>query len=394
MAGSSLMYSFEGLTEDLPRPSMAAIRGLLSAGVLVSARAWQELPVATRQEFARQGAHERIDPQAIAELLKSVPVSQLKLIGKKGDPSADHPSPELLAALGRVRQVTLADWKGLRALDRYVLEGLVKNTRLLWRAIDEMLPSRALAAMAGPPSGAVARCEIKMRPEVLEAIMTPGFQDGRAFLLGSVAGRRAARRAAELLDLQAESTVGPVEIDWGVRREDSTVFWQAHVSAWDGTFFPAAALLAATAAAVAILDMVKALDPEAALTTARVKDEPWEAGRTEIGEVATALYKPPSPLLGLAGAASLSDTIQSDAPEMPEAGGGRAHPRPVAERTSVPWAPSSSPALAPRPSAPVVVRESPRAGTSRAVVVAVTLFAIANFGLLVAVVYFLAHARR
>ncbi len=355
MVDPRVVYTFEGISGDLPRPPMAALRALLSAGVLVSARAWQELHPDVRQRFAQAGAAERLDEAQIHELLKQVPVSQVKLVGKRPDPPSDVVPADLAAALGPSRPLTAGEWGKLRAIDRHVLVALVKNTRLLAKALNELLPQKG--GGAGPPNvwaAAVARAELRVRRPVIDTVTSAAFLDGRAFVLANVAGRRAARRASEVLDQQADSTVGPVELDWGLRAADDVLFWQAHVSAWDGTFFPGAALLAATTAAAAMYDMIKTLDPGASIVYSGIREEPWQAGRDEIADAPTGLYSKEQAGLGPAGARQdLHDTVHDEPPRVrafsPLVSGAPApYPAVVA-----PSAPSSSPNLAFQPSARV-----------------------------------------
>lgn len=343
MVGRPLVYAFEEVSEALPRPPMAALRALLSSGILVSPKAWQEISPEIRRQFAFAGAEEQVDPEAVATLLRQIPVSQIKFIGKATDPSAEEIPPGLIAAIGPVRPLTRAEWRGLRALDRYVLATLAGNTRLLRKALSEMLPQAVSApGVANAWSGEVARSELRIRRDVLQAVLTPDFMGGRAFVLANVAGRRAARRASEMLDEHAESTVGPVEVAWGLRPVDDVIFWQAHVSSWDGTFFPAAALLAATAAAVAMYDMVKARDPDATITCAAIRAEPWQAGREEELEAATAMYATVDPpVVKSADPLLAGTTVEAAPPSMPD---WRADcPSSVSKKT-IPMAPSSSPA--------------------------------------------------
>jgi hypothetical protein len=72
------------------------------------------------------------------------------------------------------------------------------------------------------------------------------------------------------------------------------MLWQAHVSGWDGAFLPAASLQAVVTAAVAICDMVKELDPKAAITIANIAEEPWLVGNDGPADLATRLYAKPS----------------------------------------------------------------------------------------------------
>lgn len=349
MVDRALMYAFEGISDDLPRPPMAALRALLNAGVLISARAWQELPLPTRQAIARAGAAEQLVDSELQALLRQIPVSSVKFVGKRNDPPAHVVPQELATALGPSRPLTEAEWRGLRALDRHVLESLVKNTRLLSRALNEVLPNRGPSP--GTPhvwSGAVARAELRVRRDVLQRVLSVEFMDGQAFVLSNVSGRRAARRASELFDQQAECTVGPVEIDWGMRSHEDILYWQAHVSAWDGTFFPVASLLAASTAATAMFDLVKTLDSSACIVFAGIREEPWQAGRDEQHDAPTGLYaKPVNALLGMPVGAVGHDTIQmtprESSPLLPD--------RSIAyAQKLVPPPPSSSPSVASSPS--------------------------------------------
>ena len=350
------LYHFEELADDLPRPPLAALRALLAAGVVVSPKGWQSLSAEARKTVAAEGARDRVDMMVVKELLALVPVNQIKLVSRVADPSSDAIPDPLFKALGPVRPLSLEEWRSLRALDRQVLASLASNTRLLWRALDELAQRRTLKPTKVKPwSGSVAHCELKMRREVLSQIMSPGFLDGRAFVLARVSGRRAARRAPELFDLQAESTIGPVELDWAMLEDKGVILWQAHVSSWDGAFFPAGALVAATTAAVALHDMVKALDPHAAVLNASIIDEPWQVGKDDMREPATVVFsKGNHPIL----AQRRGDGPDAPAPRPSEPPPVWARARPAAvarvEREAFsPFTPSSSPPVAARAPSPL-----------------------------------------
>ena len=110
MADQAFIYKFEGIPDDLPRPPMSALRGLLASGVIVSARGWQDLPIETRQGLSRAGMEERLNDAWIADLLKRIPVSQVKLVGKRAEPNASVIPAELVSALGPVLPLTIAEW--------------------------------------------------------------------------------------------------------------------------------------------------------------------------------------------------------------------------------------------------------------------------------------------
>jgi molybdenum cofactor biosynthesis enzyme len=275
-----ILYAFEDLTDDLPRPPMVAVRALLQAGLLPSPRGWAALPVETRTAIARHGLQGLVDVAGVRALAEQVPPRHIKLVSRSRDPDPDHVPPELTRALGPTRGISDGEWRALRAVDRSVLWSLTSNTRLLARAYDE------LAVAIGRPknsrqtlwSGAIAHCELHVKAAALDRLVSDELLDGRAFVLARVAGIRSARRVSETFDLHAESGTGPVELDWTIYRDKESVLWQAHVSTWDGAFFPAAALLAATTAATALFDMIKDDDPAAHLMTADIREEAWRVG--------------------------------------------------------------------------------------------------------------------
>jgi molybdenum cofactor biosynthesis enzyme len=285
------------------------------------------------------------------------PANQLKLVSRSVDPPANEVPPELLRALGPQRAIPLAEWGALASLDRFVLASLTYNTRLLWRALDELERRGKLQRRRGAWAGSVARCEIKMRPEVFAQLMGAEFLQGRALVLARGAGRRAARKASETFDLQSETEVGPIELDWGVLDQPGGMLWQAHVSGWDGAFLPAASLQAVVTAAVAICDMIKELDPKAAITIANIAEEPWLVGNDGPADLATRLYaKPSKPTAQPQPAApGRGETIRMDSPlarvAAPAAPAANAAPPANAARVA-PASPASPPAPAPPAASP------------------------------------------
>lgn len=274
-------YAFEELTEDLPRPPKAALRAMFAAGILVSPKGWKTLSAETRQALALEGTRDTVNMVMVSELLKEAPPGQIRLVARTTDPSADSVPAPVLKALGPTRTISLPQWASLRALDRYVIASLSANTRLLWRALDELaaVPGSQLPKSGGQSwSGALARCEVHCHPNAIERLSSPEYLDGKAFVLARVAGVRAARRASDLFDLQSETATGPAELDWGPTKQAGVLLWQGHVSTWDGEFFPAASMLAVSAAAVALYDMVKELDPTASIGAAGIVEEPWRVG--------------------------------------------------------------------------------------------------------------------
>ncbi|MCS6902500.1 MAG: cyclic pyranopterin monophosphate synthase MoaC, partial [Myxococcales bacterium] len=292
------IYPFEEIGADLARPPFAALRALQSIGILTTPKGWLRLDLAARQTLTEEGQRDRVDILAVRTIANAIPANQLKLVSRSVDPPGNEVPEALLRALGPQRAIPVAEWSALSNLDRFVLASLAYNTRLLWKALDDLEQKGKLQRRRGAWAGAVARCELRMRPDVFAQIMSAEFLQGRALVLARGAGRRAARKANETFDLQADIEVGPIELDWGVLDQPGAMLWQAHVSGWDGAFLPAASLQAAVTAAIAIYDMIKELDPKAAISLGTIVEEPWLVGNDGPADMATRLYaKPPKAMV-------------------------------------------------------------------------------------------------
>ncbi|MGH7329999.1 MAG: cyclic pyranopterin monophosphate synthase MoaC, partial [Polyangiaceae bacterium] len=222
------------------------------------------------------GSVPSIDTLAIQSSVRNASVAEVRLVPRVLDPDPNHIPEGLVAALGPHARIANSKWAQLRPIDRYVLATLALNTRLLFRALREIMPEDT--ATEQPWKAAVAHVEVSMRPDTLDKLRNAGFLDGRAFVLARVAGVRAARRAQETFDLRSERATGMIELDWAPLDEPGAVVWQAHVSSWDGGFFAAASLVAASTAAVALADMVAEDDKSVTITSVKIEEEPWVVG--------------------------------------------------------------------------------------------------------------------
>ena len=351
----NVAYRFEELSDDMPRPPLAAQRALLHAGILASPRGWVALQIEVRVAIAREGLQGLVDVKAVRALAEHIPPKLLKLVPKTADPNPDQIPPGVGRALGPARPLTDAEWRTLRAVDRSVLVSLSANARLLSRAYDELAAAlgKSGSALAVRWVGALAHCEVRMNPRALHELMDPDFLGGRALVLARVAGIRAARRVAETFDLHAESAPGPVELDWHASPKGDQILWQGHVSTWEGAFFPAASLLAATTAAAALIDMVRTSDPSAHLANASIREEDWLVGSASASrDEATAMYSA-SALQDLEGDGAQPDlgrTFLMAPNELPNAGLEEAAKVPLARLREAPVAqqhPDAAPFSAP-----------------------------------------------
>ncbi|MCU0693064.1 MAG: hypothetical protein MUF54_16845 [Polyangiaceae bacterium] len=293
MAEQTIVYAFEELSDDLPRPPFSALRALMQTGAIPSPKGWRELPVDVRLAIARRGIEGVVNTAAVRQLVEQVSPRCIRLVPPARDPNPDRAPQGVVLALGPGRALSDAQWRGLRSLDRSVLASLAANPRLLCRAYDELCPFMGKGASSRRVRwrGELARCVLVVDPRVLDRLWDAEFLGGRALLLARAAGIRSARRTATVLDLHAESATGPVELDVTTLPDQTGLLWQAHVSAWDGSFFPAASLLAVTAAATATLDMLRSAGANASISDACIREEQWVVGdQIALGEEATAKY--------------------------------------------------------------------------------------------------------
>jgi cyclic pyranopterin phosphate synthase len=105
----------------------------------------------------------------------------------------------------------------------------------------------------------VAEAVVRMRPEVLAALLDAGGPKGDALVVARLAGINAAKRTAELIPLAHPIPLDAVEVEGEVNREAGTVRFQAEVTASARTGVEMEALTASAVAALTLYDMAKAL---------------------------------------------------------------------------------------------------------------------------------------
>ncbi len=285
-----MIYGFEEIGPDLARPPLAARRALLGAGVAVPLETWQALPLPARQTIAQEGTKPAISDFVVKNAVSSV-LKRVRFMGPVKDPPTDAIPQSVVDGLRTVRPLALTEWQSLSALDRYTLMALATNSRLLYRAVEEMTsgPASSLSAHVKlqPWIGAVAHAEVHMSREAFGELAGGLVQGGKAIVLARTAGVRAARAAHELLDGYADKYAGPVELDARLDASTGSYVWQAHVSTAAGEFFAAASLLAAATAAVALRDAVSSKDPKSTVADLTLREEAWSVGSGGFGDEAT-----------------------------------------------------------------------------------------------------------
>jgi cyclic pyranopterin phosphate synthase len=116
---------------------------------------------------------------------------------------------------------------------------------------------------------AVATGRVVVSAEVVAALRGDGVPKGDALGVARIAGIMAAKRTPDLVPLCHPIALSGVEVSLDVR--DDAVAIEATVRTTDRTGVEMEALTAVSVAGLALIDMVKALDPAATITDVRVE---------------------------------------------------------------------------------------------------------------------------
>jgi cyclic pyranopterin phosphate synthase len=117
-----------------------------------------------------------------------------------------------------------------------------------------------------------ASARLSARPETIARIRAGGLEKGDALAAARLAGIMAAKRTSDLVPLCHPLPLDAVEVAIDCEPADHVAI-QATVRATARTGVEMEALVAATAAALAIYDMAKAIDPGMELTDVRLEEK-------------------------------------------------------------------------------------------------------------------------
>jgi cyclic pyranopterin phosphate synthase len=126
---------------------------------------------------------------------------------------------------------------------------------------------------------ALARCRVSMLPETTTKVANNAITKGDVLAAARIAGIQAAKRTPDLVPLCHPIAIHAVTVDLQVG--DGAVEIAATVRTADRTGVEMEALTSVTVAALALIDMVKAIDPAAVISDVRVDEKtggktgPW-----------------------------------------------------------------------------------------------------------------------
>jgi cyclic pyranopterin phosphate synthase len=118
---------------------------------------------------------------------------------------------------------------------------------------------------------AVASGRVSVSERVVELLREGGLPKGDALAVARIAGIQGAKRTSELIPLCHPIGLAGVSVDLFV--EDAAVAIRARVKTTDRTGVEMEALTAVAVAGLALIDMVKAVDPAAVLGEIRVESK-------------------------------------------------------------------------------------------------------------------------
>jgi cyclic pyranopterin phosphate synthase len=283
------VYAFEAIDDDLPFLPLAARRVLDRLGRKMSLQAWLSLPLEDRRRLVAAGDEPQVDPggQAVIDAARPVPLHVAAL----PDPDETAPPPVLLRALlasKPPRTLDLAQWRSMRALDRYALCKSADKPDKLARAYEEIAagPSPmplthlnaageahmvAVGEKAETSRRAVASARVRTTRQTVEAIAAGSLPKGDVLAVARVAGILAAKRTPELVPLchPVRTTGAAVELELDAAAGEVRVV--ATVEAVDRTGVEMEAMVAASIASLTVYDMIKSADRWATIEGVRLE---------------------------------------------------------------------------------------------------------------------------
>jgi cyclic pyranopterin monophosphate synthase len=118
---------------------------------------------------------------------------------------------------------------------------------------------------------ATASGRVRVAPEVIALLRGEGVPKGDALAVARIAGIQAAKRTPDLVPLCHPLAIHGVEVDLEI--EDGAVHVVATVRTADRTGVEMEALTCVSVAALALVDMVKAVDPAAVISDVRLDEK-------------------------------------------------------------------------------------------------------------------------
>jgi cyclic pyranopterin phosphate synthase len=270
------LYLFDEVDERLELLPLAARRALDAAGLRLSREAWSSLPLPERTELTRLGSGDQVESSRVRQICAGA-VPAAESIEPRADPEAGRVPADVACGFGPQRPLPDALWVGLSALDRYALAKVVQRgrPRRVAGAYDEIVGASALSTHLSPGGDvrmvgvaekaptlrrASAESAVSLSAEGLARLSAGSAKKGDVLATARIAGIQAAKRTPEWIPLCHAVALTRVEVTLVVDVPTSRVRIVASAEALDRTGVEMEALVAASAAALTVYDMLKAYD--------------------------------------------------------------------------------------------------------------------------------------
>lgn len=262
------LYQFDGVDERLNLVPLAARRALDRAGLKLSLEGWRSLALEARRTITEAGSRAMVDVAPVIALARRAEPAP-EAIEPVDEPPTDEPPPE----------VTLAPavWSSLSALDRFALAKVVRRGRpeRIRAAYDEIVGHTESSTHLAPGGGvrmvdvsqkqptarsAVAESRVRMNPDAFARLTRADAPKGDVLGTARLAGIMAAKRTSDIVPLCHPVALTHIGVDLALQPEAGSVQITVTVEALDRTGVEMEALVAASAAALTVYDMLKAFD--------------------------------------------------------------------------------------------------------------------------------------
>jgi cyclic pyranopterin phosphate synthase len=141
--------------------------------------------------------------------------------------------------------------------------------------LDERGKARMVDVSGKPPVRRRARAtgSVRMKKETLALVIESGIPKGDVLAVARVAGIMAAKKTPELIPLCHPLPLSSIEVDLRPDTKKNRIDISASVSTVAQTGVEMEALVAVSAAALAVYDMCKAVDKEMTITDIALKEK-------------------------------------------------------------------------------------------------------------------------
>jgi cyclic pyranopterin phosphate synthase len=274
-SGAVKLYRFDGVDERLELVPLAARRALDRAGLKLSLEGWRSLSLADRRAVSDAGSGTVVDLTPVTEAVRRAEPAAER-VQPVDDPPSDAVPADVRRAFGE-RGLDAKVWSSLSPLARYALAKVATRGRAerISAAYDEIIGHSATSPHLDPAGGgrmvdvagkaptlrrAVAESRVKMNAEAFGRLLRADAPKGDVLGVARLAGVMAAKRTPDMVPLCHPISLTHVSVELSIDEGARAVHARATVEAVDRTGVEMEALVAATASALTVYDMLKAFD--------------------------------------------------------------------------------------------------------------------------------------